>query len=276
MIHLRFLAAYCTQSHRGILSCGLLVLRDCIYTCNFGCGHAIFPTHWFLSMYVGIAAWNKCTVTVYFAWFMIMWFDWTEKEIEFITLTGMADVYNLYTVDICAYIWCTSDSLKWWDLFSRRSYERLALILINSAHSDRHRHAVRVIHGRYDASVISRSIVHPESPWDLVLWSPGATGLHIHVQLWLLPCYFPNTLVSVDVCSYRSMKQVMRDNLYFGHFASFMIMLFDCTGNTIRCITLTGMADVYIYILLIFVHISGVLQIAWSDETCFHDGLMSF
>ena len=31
--------------------------------------------------------------------------------------------------------------------------------------------------------VTSRSILHPESPWDLVLWSPGATGLHIHVQL---------------------------------------------------------------------------------------------
>ena len=182
----------------------------------------------------------------------------------------------LYSVDICAYIWCTSDSLKWWDLFSRRSYELLALILINSAHSDRHWHAMQVIHGRYDASVISRSILHPESPWDLVLWSPGATGLHIHVQLWLLPCYFPNTLVSVDVCWYRSMKQVMCDNLYFGHFASFMIMLFDCTGNNIRCITLTAMADVYIYIVLIFVHISGVFQIAWSDETCFHDGLMSF
>ena len=121
---------------------------------------------------------------------------------------------------------------------------------------------MQVIHGRYDASVISRSILHPESPWDLVLWSPGATGLHIHVHLWLLPCYFPNTLVSVDVCWYRSMKQVMCDNLYFGHFASFMIMLFDCTGNNIRCITLTAMADVYIYIVLIFVHISGVFQIA--------------
>ena len=112
----------------------------------------------------------------------------------------------LYTFDICAYIWCTSDSLKWWDLFSRRSYELLALILINSAHSDRHRHAMQVIHGRYDAFAISRSILHPESPWDLVLWSPGATGLHRHVQLWLWPCYFPNTLVSVDVCWYRSMK----------------------------------------------------------------------
>ena len=127
MMHSWFLAVSCTQSHRGILSCGLLVLRDCIYMCNFGCYHAIFPTHWFLSMYVGIAAWNR----------------------------------------LC-------------------------------------------------------------------------------------------------------------DSLYFGHFASFMIMFFDCTGNHIRCITLTGMADVYIYILLIFVHISGVLQIAWSDETCFHDGLMSF
>ena len=124
---------------------------------------------------------------------------------------------------------------------------------------------MQVIHGRYDASVISRSILHPESPWDLVLWSPGATGLQKHVQLWLLPCYFPNTLASVDVCWYRSMKQVMSvmcDNLYFGHFASFMIMLFDCTGTKIRCITLTAMADVYIYIVLIFVHISGVLQIA--------------
>ena len=137
----------------------------------------------------------------------------------------------LYIVDICVYIWCTSDSLKWWDLFSRRSYELLALILINSAHSDRHRHAMQVIHGRCDASVISCSILHPESPWDLVLWSPGATGLHIHIQLWLWPCYFPNTLASVDVCWYRSMKQIMFDNLFFGHFASFMIMLFDCTGK---------------------------------------------
>ena len=66
--------------------------------------------------------------------------------------------------------------------------------------------------------VTSRSILHPESPWDLVLWSPGATGLHIHVQLWLLPCYFPNTLVSVDVCWYRSMKQVFCDGLYFAWF----------------------------------------------------------
>ena len=41
---------------------------------------------------------------------------------------------------------------------------------------------MQVIQGRYDASVISHSILHPESPWDLVLWSPGATGLHIHVQ----------------------------------------------------------------------------------------------
>ena len=155
----------------------------------------------------------------------------------------------LYIVDICACIWCTSDSLKWWDLFSRRSYELLALILTNSAHSDRHRHAMQVTLGRYDVSVISHSILHPESPWDLVSWSPGATGLHIHLQLWLLPCYFPNTLVFVDACWYRSMKQVivMCDNLFFGHFASFMIMLFDCTGNNIRCITLTAMADVYIY-----------------------------
>ena len=137
----------------------------------------------------------------------------------------------IYIVDICAYIWSISDSLKWWDLFSRRSYELLALILINSAHSDRHWHAMQVIQGRYDASVISRSILHPESPWDLVLWSRGATGLHIHIQLWLWPCYFPNTLVSVDVCWYRSMKQAMFDNLFFGHFASFMIILFDCTGK---------------------------------------------
>ena len=41
---------------------------------------------------------------------------------------------------------------------------------------------MQVTLGRYDASVISHSILHPESPWDLVLWSPGATGLHIHVQ----------------------------------------------------------------------------------------------
>ena len=59
----------------------------------------------------------------------------------------------------------------------------------------------------------------------------------------------------------------MCDNLFFGHFASFMIMLFDCTGNNIRCITLTAMADVYIYkyiyiLWLLFVHISGVFQIA--------------
>ena len=127
-------------------------------------------------------------------------------------------IYIYIVVVICAYIWSISDSLKWWDLFSRRSYELLALILINSAHSDRHWHAMQVIQRRYDASVISHSILHPESPWDLVLWSPGATGLHIHVQLWLLPCYFPNTLVSVDVCWYRSMKQVivMCDNLFFG------------------------------------------------------------
>ena len=153
----------------------------------------------------------------------------------------------LYTFDICAYIWCTSDSLKWWDLFSRRSYELLALILINSAHSDRHRHAMQVIHGRYDAFVISRSILHPESPWDLVLWFPGATGLHIHMQLWWWPCYFPNTLVRVDVqyvgIAAWNMCTVMVCTCFY--FASFMIMLFDCTGNNIRCITLTGMADVY-------------------------------
>ena len=59
------LAVSCTQSHRGILSCGLLVLRDCIYMCNLGCDHAIFPTHWFPSMYVGIAAWNRCSVMVF-------------------------------------------------------------------------------------------------------------------------------------------------------------------------------------------------------------------
>ena len=118
MMHLWFLAAYCTQSHRGILSCGLLVLRDCIYTCNLG----------------------------------------------------------------------------------------------------------------------------------------------------LLPSYFPNTLVSVDVCWYRSMKQVMRDNLYFGHFASFMIMLFDCTGKILD-VSLWLPRLMCIFILLIYVHISCVLQIAWSDET---------
>ena len=112
----------------------------------------------------------------------------------------------LHNLDICTYILCAQDSLEWWDLFSRRSYELLALILINSAHSDRHRHGMEVTYGTYDTSVISHSILHPESPWDLVLWSPGATGLHIHMQLLLWPCYFPNTFVSVNVCWYRSMK----------------------------------------------------------------------
>ena len=100
----------------------------------------------------------------------------------------------LHNLDICTYIWCASDSLKWWDLFSRRSYELLALILINSAHSDRHRHGMEVTHGTYDTSVISHSMLHPESPWDLVLWSPGATGLHTHMQLLLWPCFFPTHL----------------------------------------------------------------------------------
>ena len=63
----------------------------------------------------------------------------------------------------------------------------------------------------------------------VVSWCYGTAYTRATLVVTML--FFANTFVSVDVCWYRSMKQVMCDNLSFGHFASFMIMLFDCTGK---------------------------------------------
>ena len=109
--------------------------------------------------------------------------------------------------------------LKWWEQFSRRSYELLALILTKLSSLwrasgflcmplIRRNTLTETAHFWMQYVLTFAPILHPESPWGVYCGLLVLGDCKYSCQLRLWPCYFPSTLHFVNAGWYRSMEQV--------------------------------------------------------------------
>ena len=159
--------------------------------------------------------------------------------------------------------------LKWWEQFSRRSYELLALILTKLSslwRASAFLHATRFVtrtetaHFWMQYTLTFCTHLAPRVTVGCVLWPPGARGLQLFMSASVVTMLFSQH-VALCQCWLVSQHGTGIWNCFARKVAAYQLMIVDAS-----CYAESSQWNAT----------EICTKPAWNDESSFHDGLMSF